>query len=100
MPSLYSVVVKLSKPFTWIEWVVHDSPAIRIRLLKVFPSFLVCLRTLVRSARPAAGLAWAPACDASAHRAPGTHAARAPRSAAGWLSARALAWRQVAYRQS
>src|SRR5665213_194430 len=29
--STYSVVVKLSKPFWWIEWVTHDSPAIRTR---------------------------------------------------------------------
>ena len=28
-PSLYSVVVKLSKPFWWIMWVVQLSPANR-----------------------------------------------------------------------
>ena len=52
---LYSVVVKLSKPLVWMEWVTQDSPAISTRRLTIFSLFLVFLRIGVRPTAPADG---------------------------------------------
>jgi hypothetical protein len=38
MPSAYSTVTKLSKPFWWVLWTVQDSPAISTRFMAAMHS--------------------------------------------------------------